>query len=213
MTMDARSPSSLEALLAKAQEGDRAALVDLLDALSPDVRRRIGPKINAAYRAVLEEDDVMQVTYMEAYTRLSLFKGGGVSGFLAWLTRLAENNLIDAIRALESAKRPDPRRRVEAPRSHEESVVALVEMLGSSSGGPSRVAAKDEAGRFLTAALSRLPADYEKVVRLYDLMGKSVREVAEEMGRSEGAVYMIRARAHDQLKDLLGPGGRFFTHA
>lgn len=205
--------AELDALLDRAVGGDQASLVELLERVGPEVRRRIGPRIGAAFRSQIEEDDVMQVTYLEAVTRLSRFTGGGASGFLAWLTRLAENNLVDAVRSLESAKRPDPRKRVHAPRSHEESMVALVEMLGESSSTPSRMAAKGEASRFLDAALARLPSDYEKVVRLYDLHGKSVGEVASEMGRSEGAVYMMRARAHDQLRDLMGPDGRYFTNA
>lgn len=205
--------TDLDALLARAVEGDKGSLVELLDRLGPEVRRRIGPKIGPVFRAHIEEDDVMQVTYLEAVTRLSRFSGGGASGFLAWLTRLAENNLVDAVRSLESAKRPDPRKRVHAPRSHEESMVALVELLGESSTTPSRMAAKGEASAFLDAALARLPSDYERVVRLYDLHGRSAAEIGAEMGRSEGAVYMMRARAHDQLRELMGPDQRYFTNA
>lgn len=201
-------------LLEKAMGGDQDALVELLDALGPEVRRRIASKLDGPWRSVLDADDVMQVTYMEACMKLDRFTGGGASGFLAWLSRLAENNLIDAIRSLESAKRPDPRKRIgPVRRSYEDSVVTLVEMLGSTSMTPSRVAGKAEAGRFLEAALARLPADYAKVIRLYDLEGRSIGEVASQLGRSEGAVYMLRARAHEQLKEFLGPAGRFFTNA
>jgi len=55
-----------------------------------------------------------------------------------------------------------------------------------------------------------LPPDYEKVVRLYDLQCKSAVEVAAELGRSEGAVYMLRARAHERLKQELGSSSQFF---
>lgn len=201
-------------LLEKAMGGDQDALVELLDAIGPEVRRRIAAKLDGPWRSVLDADDVMQVTYMEACMKLDRFTGGGSGGFLAWLSRLAENNLIDAIRSLESAKRPDPRKRIgPVRRSYEDSVVTLVEMLGSTSTTPSRVAGKAEASRFLEAALARLPADYAKVIRLYDLEGRSIGEVASQLGRSEGAVYMLRARAHDQLKEFLGPAGRFFTNA
>jgi RNA polymerase sigma factor (sigma-70 family) len=63
----------------------------------------------------------------------------------------------------------------------------------------------------MEGALRQLPPDYEKVIRLYDLAGKSPAEVAQEMGRSQGAVFMLRARAHDRLREVLGSSSQFFS--
>ena len=63
----------------------------------------------------------------------------------------------------------------------------------------------------LEGALGALPPDYEKVVRMYDLEGKPVREVAAALKRSEGAVWMLRARAHERLKEIMGEAGKFFS--
>ncbi len=90
-------------------------------------------------------------------------------------------------------------------------MVALVDLLAVSSTTPSIVAARDEAARHIEKSLKSLPADYEKVVRLYDLEGRPMDEVAREMGRSEGAAYMLRARAHDRLREEMGPAGNFFS--
>lgn len=199
-----------EQLLASAMKGDRKALAGLLEAVGPRVRARIAPKISGPLQASLDADDVMQVTYLEAVLRLGKFKSGGIDGFFSWLSRLAENNLIDAVRALEAAKRPGPSRRVQA-QSHEESMAAFVEVLGVTSTTPSRVAARGEGVRAMEAALSTLPPDYEKVVRMYDLEGKPVAEVAGALKRSEGAVWMLRARAHERLKEAMGSAGKFFS--
>lgn len=206
-------PIDAEQLLVKARAGDTESLVRLLEHLTPDLRRRVASKMNGPWRSIIDEDDVLQVTFMEACTRLDRFTGGGVSGFLAWLTKLADNNRIDAVRALEGAKRPAPSKRVGAAPSPntEDSTLALIDMLGVTSATPSRQAAKGEMGRFLDLALATLPAEYEKVIRLYDLEGKEVAEVAAALGRSEGAVYMLRARAHERLKDALGGGSKFFS--
>jgi len=88
----------LEGLLSKARAGDRDCLVSLLDHLGAEVRRRIEPKISPRQRSSLDADDVMQVTYLEAVLQFGGFRDGGVSALRAWLTRLAQNNLIDAIR-------------------------------------------------------------------------------------------------------------------
>ncbi len=201
----------LEALLDQARTGDKAALAKVLEAVGPTVRQRIAPKLKGSpHRASLDEDDVMQVTYLEAVIRLQSFTTGGISGFIAWLSRMAENNLIDAIRALESAKRPNPRKRVRAP-SGQQSMVMLVEMLGGVSLTPSRDAARGEGVDLLAKAIDALPRDYARVVRGHDLEGKPASELAQELGRSEGAIYMLRSRAHARLKELLGSDSKFFT--
>ncbi|MCG3122078.1 MAG: hypothetical protein GIKADHBN_00455 [Phycisphaerales bacterium] len=199
-----------EELLVKALKGDRPSLIALLEQLGPVVRLKIEHKITPPWNAMLDADDVMQVTYMEVVTRLATFKSGGANGFLAWVTRMAENNLIDAVRALESSRRPGPSKRV-SPASPDDSSDVFLQFIAGTSATPSRVVAKDEAGRILEHALKQLPPDYEKVVRLYDLEGKSITEVAAALGRSEGATWMLRARAHDRLREGLGGEGRFFS--
>jgi RNA polymerase sigma-70 factor, ECF subfamily len=206
------SQQELDATLDKAMRGDSKALMSLLEELGPKVRGRIESRISPHLRSSLDADDVMQVTYLEAVLRLQRFQGGGASGFLAWLSRLAENNLIDAIRALEAARRPDPSKRVTAgPRSGHESMLALIDVLSGSMTTPSRHAARGEAVRHMEEALKSLPGDYERVIRLYDLEGKPMDEVARELGRTEGAAYMLRARAHDRLREAMGPPGNFFS--
>lgn len=202
--------NDLEPTLEAASAGDREALVRLLDAVGPTVRRRLAEKLPASMRPSIDEDDLMQVTYIEAVMRFRGFTTGGVSGFLAWLTRLAENNLIDAVRAMEADKRPDPRKRVRGG-PNADSMAQLVELLGMTYTTPSRMAARDEANAALDRSLTKLPGVYEKVIRLYDLEGRTVEEVAAEIGRSAGAVYMLRARAHERLRELLGSASQFFS--
>ncbi|NET51613.1 MAG: hypothetical protein F6K09_23750, partial [Merismopedia sp. SIO2A8] len=59
----------------------------------------------------------------------------------------------------------------------------------------SRAAAAGEAHTAIDRAIAQLPPDYAQVIRDLDLAGKSVDEVASAMGRSKGAVHMLRARA------------------
>ncbi|MBZ0171529.1 MAG: sigma-70 family RNA polymerase sigma factor [Phycisphaerales bacterium] len=203
----------IEGLLDRARGGDRDALIGLLEANAGRVRARIGPKISPHLRSSIDEDDVMQVTYLEVVTRLDTFHGGGASGFLAWMSRLAENNLIDAIRMLEADKRPNPKHRVgaRATPADDSSAYALIDLIGVTVTTPSKNMAANEIREALSHVLAQLPPDYATVIRLYDLQGKSASEVAAELNRSEGAIYMLRARAHDRLRDLLPGESRFFS--
>jgi RNA polymerase sigma factor (sigma-70 family) len=83
--------------------------------------------------------------------------------------------------------------------------------LGVTTTTPSRHARRDERATRLNTALDALPQDYGRAVRLYDLESLPIDEVAKQMGRSTGAVHMLRARAHDRLKDLLGAESKWFS--
>ncbi len=198
------------ALLGRACDGDTGALRTLLEShgakIWTEVNRDIGPR----WRSSIDADDVMQVTYMEVFMRIGQFESRDAAAFAGWLRRIAQNNLRDAIKELERKKRPNPSMRVHAP-AGADSYVTLVEVLGATHGTPSRHVAQQEAADILNTMLQRLPRDYAQVVRLYDLEGRPIAAVAAAMERSTGAVHMLRARAHERLRALLGAETNFFT--
>ncbi len=198
-----------EQLVPRAVAGDEAALTALLECNGAQVRSALERSYHSRLKGQVELDDVMQVTYLEAYLGIRDFVPAGPQAFRAWLRRIAENNLRDAIRKSDATQR---RRAGDESPPWEESCRALVEQLAGSS-TPSRVAGRDEAKRLLEAALRQLPADYERVLRLYDLEGHSGPEVARLIGRSHGAVKMLIARARERLRELLGSGSKFFSRS
>lgn len=194
-------------LIVRAVAGDEDALAELLRAHGPAVRAQISQSIGARWQSVLDADDVMQVTYLEAFLRIERFQPRGESSFQAWLAQIARNNLRDAVDELSRMKRPQPQDRVVA--AGDDSAAALIERLGCTSTTPSRHAGRGEIAAAVGAAVARLPEDYATVVRLYDLEGRSAAEVASALGRSEGAVFMLRARAHDRLREAFGSVSQF----
>ena len=197
-------------LLSAAAGGDAAAFRTLLKRHGPKARSAIRGKIGRQWQSLLDEDDVMQVVYMEAIMHVEQLEAASAGMFVSWLKRIAENALRDAIKGLERKKRPQPAQRVHTPPGHD-SYVTLLDQLAVTATTPSRHAARDEAGGMLDDVIGKLPPDYGKVVRLYDLEGRSPAEVAESIGRSVGAVHMLRARAHDRLRELLGSESHFFS--
>lgn len=196
--------------LAAAVKGDADALTELLNECAPQVERSLS--ISPEWRSVLEPADVMQVTFLEAFLRISQYDTTRAEPFRAWLQRIAENNLRDAIRSLQRLKRPQPAQRVALP-AGADSTIGLFAELGVTTTTPSRYATRDERISRLNACLDALPEDYARVVRLYDLEGHPIAEVAAQMGRSPGAIHMLRARAHERLRQLLGPQSGWFTSA
>ena len=142
-------------LVVQAKLGDQEALCALLDLFSDQVASRLEKQINKKWKAALDIEDVLQVTYIEVFLQIGNFNGEEEKTFLAWLVRIAENNLRDAIRSLQCEKRPPPDKRVHAP-SGQDSHITLIELVAGSSVTASRKAGRNEACDLLDAALRKL---------------------------------------------------------
>jgi len=199
-------------IVSRAVDGDPQALKTLLGRHGPAVWTTVNAEIGAQWRSLLDADDVMQVTYLEAFLQIGRLTGRDDAAFVAWLRRIALNNLRDAVKELGRKKRPNPAQRVHAT-AGEDSYITLVDRLTAPGGTPSRQVAREEAAAVIEDTLKRLPPDYATVLRLYDLDGQDIAQVAQVMGRSSGAIHMLRARAHDHLRSLLTSETDFFTHA
>lgn len=202
--------ASDETLIGKAIEGDQQALSGLLERHGPTVRNGLSRSIPRRWQAVLAVDDIMQQAYTDAFVAMNRFEPRGPGAFGAWLATLAKRNLIDAIRGLEANKRGGDRHQV-GPIGNDESFVALYEQVGGTITSPSRQAARKEARSLLEEAIEALPKDYQTLIRMYDLEGKTVQEVAKALDRSPGAVFMLRTRAHRKLSEIMGTPSRYLT--
>ncbi len=191
-------------LLERVAGGDADALAALLERHGPAVRRALAGAIPARWQSLLTLDDVMQEVYAEAF--------GGVRGFTArdghsfedWLVVIARRTLLDGLRGLAAEKRGGDRARVAASAGGDDSYISLLEVLGVTTTTPSRAAARHEGASAVRGAIERLPEAQRVVVERCDLQGRNAEEVAAELGRSVGAVYMLRARAHRALCEIMG---------
>ncbi|MEZ6016897.1 MAG: sigma-70 family RNA polymerase sigma factor [Planctomycetota bacterium] len=187
-------------LVSRAARGDDGALEELLREVDADLRARVS--IHPRWARSLEVDDVMQVSYLEAFLRIGSLRERSRGGFRAWMARLVDHNLRDALKGLERDKRPDPRRRATHGDAGESARTLLARISdGTETAGGAAVRAESVAR--LHAAIAALPATYRAVVEALDLAERDVGEVATELGRSRGAVHLLRSRAHLRLAELL----------
>jgi len=201
-------PASEAELVKQAVMGNTRALTALLERVGPEVRRRIAPAIPSRWRPMVSLEDLMQETYIDAFLDVHRFHMRGDNSFLSWLMTIARRNLVDALRMLEADKRGQGARQV-APTA--EDLTALEERLAWTRTTPSRHVARSENRRLLERALEQLPEIYRTVISLYDLQGKSVKEVAAVLQRSPGAVFMLRSRAHRLLSANLGTASLYLS--
>jgi len=194
-------------LVQRAKSGDKSALSALLLRFGPAIRESL--HINPKWQSMLDAEDVMQVTYFEAFEQIAKFTGN-TGAFPGWLRRIAENNLRDAIDWLQREKRPQPEHRVGPPQGTD-TVVWLCALLTGDGQTPSHHAVTNETRQLLESEINKLPDDYAAVLRWIFLEGKEVGEVAERMGKTRGAVHLLRIRAVNRLRQQMGSGSRFFS--
>jgi RNA polymerase sigma factor (sigma-70 family) len=149
----------------------------------------------------MSADDLMQQTYTDAFLSISRFQPRGERSLASWLISIAQRNLQDAIRMLEADKRGG-----DTPAGGESagSLDGLLTRIEGPATTPSRDAARAEAVAHLRLAIDSLPGDHRQIVRMHDLEGRPMQEVAKAVGRTLGSAYMLRARAMAWLREAFG---------
>ena len=128
-----------------------------------------------------EAQDVTAEVFHQALRNIGRFQWRGVP-FAAWLLRIAANALADrwqrAARGLE---------------------VPVDEAEMENEAGRTETA-EVERRAMLFQLVDRLPADQRLVIMRRFVDQKSIREIAQELGRSEGAVKQLQFRALETLR-------------
>jgi RNA polymerase sigma-70 factor (ECF subfamily) len=136
-------------------------------------------------RRVNDRDEAQDITaevFHQALKNLGRFQWRGVP-FAAWLLRIAANALADRWQRTS--------RGVE---------VQADELLQDRSESATGDAVEVERRAILFQLVDRLPDDQRLVIVRRFVDQKSVREIAQELGRSEGAVKQLQFRALETLR-------------
>jgi RNA polymerase sigma-70 factor (ECF subfamily) len=132
-------------------------------------------------------EDLSEEVFMRAWAALPKYEPQG-HRFSSWLYRIAQNLLVDHYRK-ESSRRELDESGMNEVRDHE----ALPE---------ERVADQEDLASLATA-IQLLGDDEQNVIILRFVEGLSHKEVAEAIGKSEGASRVIQHRALEALAGLM----------
>lgn len=172
----------LERLVGAARNRDRDAVARLFDRYYDAVYRYAYARLGN----VADAEDAAAETFTAMVRALPRFRWRGVP-FEAWLFRIAMSKVVDVAR-----HRTRVRVLGDEPVPHEADPDPDVE--------PERAAAVREVRRELVAAIEQLPRDQRDVVMLRFFAGRSIRETAELLGRSDGAIKQLQFRALKALR-------------
>jgi RNA polymerase sigma-70 factor, ECF subfamily len=166
-----------ERALIQAAQANPAGFVDLYDRYF----HRVYAYVVRRTRHREEAEDITSTVFERALINLPKFEWRGTP-FVAWLFRIAANAIADRRQSLARDERESPAPVTDAFEIEDVERRAMIFQL-----------------------VERLPELQRQVIALRFVEGKSIREIAAALKRSEGAVKQLQLRALENLrKDMEG---------
>jgi RNA polymerase sigma-70 factor, ECF subfamily len=177
-------PSSIDlpSTIARAREGNSQAIRELYDAYADPVRRYCYARLGDVEAA----QDCVQEVFVCIWKGVKNFEYRGDLSFTAWLYTIANNVLVSYVRK---------RKRVQ-----QVSLTPELNLTDQKSFDTARTICDRLS---LRHAIEQLTPEQQQVITLKFFVGLSNLEIAEAVGRTEGAVKALQHRAINRLQQML----------
>lgn len=187
---------------------DGQGLADLINGLKPQLLSYIERNLGPALRSRLEPEDILQEVTVSALAAPQHFAVAGRDPFRL-LCQLAEQRIIDAHRHHVAAEKRSVKREVSggAPGGGEGEERQFLDLLAASLTSASGVFSREQREYRLQQALAALSAEQQTALRLRYVEGCSTKEVAEALGKTDGAVRVMLSRTVSELQNYLRESG------
>ena len=141
--------------------------------------------------------DVASDTFCSALRKLHTFQFRRTDSLYPWLHRIAGNLVIDRVRAQPSGGM------LSLDAQAAEELDSFLEYLPADGPSPQELVERQELQAVVRLAIEKLPADQARAIDLRFLGDLSIREIAQALDRSEGAVKSLLHRALVTLRQHL----------
>ena len=167
-----------ERLLVEAAQKDPGRFGDLYDMHFERIYAFVARRVRDRDKA----EDVTSEVFHKALAHIRTYTWTGAP-FAAWLYRIAANAVADHLKRLgRETVNADPR--------------------PEASSGPEQEAVEEQARLF--RLVEKLPGEQKRVVVGRFVEQKSIKEIAQQLGKSEGAVKQLQFRALEKLRSQMG---------
>ncbi len=174
--MRAQAKEASDRLLIEAAQKDPARFVDLYE----DNFERVYAFVSRRVHSRADAEDITAEVFHQALANLAKFEWRGAP-FAAWLYRIAANAMADR---WQRASREQGNPVLRDPADTSQSVDAE----------------KSERAARLFSLVNGLPADQRRVIEMRFAEEKSIREIAQTLGRTPGAVKQLQFRGIQSLR-------------
>jgi len=186
-----------EELVARARERDEAAV----RAITTRYNRRLFRVARSILRDDAEAEDVVQETYVRAFTGLDHFRGDAAFG--TWITRIAMNEALGRLRK----RRPTVDWETYVENRPQAQIIDFP--VSAASNDPEKMMAQGEIRVVLEKAIDELPDSFRAVFVARIVEAMTVEETADLFGLKPETVktrlHRARALLRDALDKQLGP--------
>jgi RNA polymerase sigma-70 factor (ECF subfamily) len=158
--------------------------------------------LDSRFRRRFDSSDLVQETLLRAHENREQFRGASEAELVRWLQEILRNTAVNKVREATAGKR-DLRLEASLQQAVAESSARLQDCLHARGPAPDEQVERQELLPRLAAALDQLPPDQRDVVIQRDLCGDPVRQIAEQLGRTEKAVAGLLLRGRRKLAELL----------
>jgi len=179
-------------LVERAKSGDQSAFRAIME----QHNRRLYRVARAVMKDDAEAEDVVQETYLSAFSNLSKFRGD--SSLATWLTRIALNEALGRRRKQRATVTLES---VETAQETSAQIVQFPTM--NTETDPERSAAQREIRKLLERALDALPEPFRLVFVMRDVEEMSIEETASHLGIRPETVKTRLHRARRLLRQSL----------
>lgn len=189
-------------LAERAAQGDRAALDRLLELYLPELRAFVRLRAGAVVRGRESNSDIVQSVCREVIQHADRFQFPSEPAFKQWLCTTALRKIINRKDFYLAQKRDAQREMPLSSGSGSQAEQQLLDCYRSFSSPSRQAMVKEEIAR-VEQAFDELPEEYREVITLAHVLGMSRAEIAQQMGKSEGAVRVLLHRALARVSALL----------
>jgi RNA polymerase sigma-70 factor (ECF subfamily) len=183
-------------LVREAVAGNAEAVEALYAHVAPRVLTFVRMRMGQSLRARMDSRDILQATLLKSFERFDEFQGSGKPALMAWLSRIAEREILDRADYHQRARRSPLR---EASLGEGDVLEARVTSVLSR-------LIRDERTERLERAMDGLSEAHREIILLRKFQELSFREIAAVLGKSEDACRMLLARALSALTLRLASG-------
>jgi RNA polymerase sigma-70 factor (ECF subfamily) len=188
-------------LVARLRSGDEAALAEFVESHRQSLLAFLHSRIGAHLAKKTDAEDILQDACLEAVR--SLDKAPLESWDpLHWLFQICERKIIDAHRRHFTSQKRDASREASLP-DGSQAAGGLANLLAASMTTPSEAFSRDQRQLRMLAALDTLPEEQREALRLRYLVGLPSKEIAQKLGKTDGAVRVMLSRSLAKLQLLL----------
>jgi RNA polymerase sigma-70 factor (ECF subfamily) len=190
-------------LIARVRAHDRNALVEFLESRKPQLLAFISRSLSDRLRGKVELVDIYQeasLSAIKSFDEVDLSQRDPFN----WLCHLAERRIIDAHRRFFGAQKRSGQREVHFDQVVTDSQAGgFAHLLIASITTPSKAFSRNHRELRLREAFDQLPEESRRAVQLRYVEGLPTKQIAEALGKSDGAVRVLLTRAIARLREIM----------